>query len=187
MSDRSKDNLNPYAPPTTPLETRPAPDTLPTDGPVGLSGWLVVVCIGLIATPLRLGYFLLQTYPPILRDGTWDAVTTPGSDAYHPFWGPLLVGEVIVNMGMIGLSIYLLYLFSQKSVRFPKTYIWLLSGSLAFVLMDALAAQVVLPDQPLMDAETSGEFARSLIVASIWIPYMLRSRRVRNTFVREDY
>lgn len=196
MTDQSKDSaapgfqgpaVNPYAPPSTPVEARPEPKAISTDGPVGLAGWLVIVCIGLIATPLRLSYFLLQTYPPIFRDGTWDALTTPGTESYHPFWAPLLLGEITVNLAMIAMSIYLLYLFFRHSARFPKLYILLLGGSLFFILIDAFAAQVVLPNQPLMDAETGGEFGRSAIVAAIWIPYMLKSRRVRNTFVRDDF
>jgi hypothetical protein len=146
----------------------------------------VLVLIGLIGAPLTVAYFMSQTFPPIFRDGTWEKVTTPGPAPYHPFWAPLLIGEIVVNLGIIALSIYLLYLFFRKSSRFPKTYILFAIVSFAFVLVDALAAQVVLPDQPLLDAHTARELGRSAIAAAIWIPYMIFSERVRNTFVRMD-
>jgi hypothetical protein len=146
----------------------------------------VLVLLGLIGSPIRVAYFLLQTFPPIFRNGTWDALTTPGPAPYHPFWGPLLIGEIVINLGFIAFSIYLLYLFFRKSSRFPRAYILISIAGFAFVLTDALAAQIVLPEQPLLDADTARELGRSAISAAIWIPYMLFSKRVRNTFVRMD-
>jgi hypothetical protein len=177
---------NPYAPPSSSVVAEPPPIVPPTDGPVGLSGWLVLVGIGVVVSPLRLAYFLLQTYLPMFRDGTWETVTTPGSASYHPFWGPLLLGEIIVNSAFILMSIYLLYLFFRKSSRFPKTYVVFLIANFSFILADAFAAQVVLPDQPVLDPQTGREFGRAVFAAVVWIPYMLVSKRVKNTFVRTD-
>jgi hypothetical protein len=177
---------NPYAPPSSSVVAQPAPVAPPTDGPVGLSGWLVLVGIGLVTAPFRLAYFLMQTYPPIFRDGTWETVTTPGPAPYHPFWGTLLVGEIIMNVVFILMSIYLLYLFFRKSSRFPKTYVVFLIANFSFILADAFAAQVVLPDRPVMDPETGREFGRAVFAAVVWVPYMFVSKRVKNTFVRTD-
>ncbi|HET9864089.1 MAG TPA: DUF2569 domain-containing protein [Steroidobacteraceae bacterium] len=173
---------NPYSPPASATEVAPAIES--GSGPVGLSGWLVVVCLGLILTPLRLGIYLVQTYPPIFRDGTWQTLTTPGPAPYHPFWGPLLVLEMVSDCLFIAATVYLLFLFFMKSWRFPKIYIGYLVANVAFLVMDALAVHVVLPGRPLFDATSGGDLGRSVIGAAIWIPYMSMSRRVRNTFVQ---
>jgi len=175
---------NPYAAPKSAIEA--APVVLPQDGPAGLGGWLVVVAIGLFATPIRLATFMLQTYPPIFRNGTWERLTTPGPAPYHPLWGTVLLGEIVINSVFIVIALYLLFLFFRKSRRFPKIYIGLLISSVLFILVDAIAVGVVVPGQGILDPGTLGEFARSLIAASIWIPYLIVSKRVKNTFVRMD-
>jgi len=38
------------------------------------------------------------------------------------------------------------------------------------------------PDEPLFDRETGAEFVRSLIASLIWIPYMIRSKRIKAIF-----
>ena len=175
---------NPYAPPTSATEAAPA--VWPTSGPVGLSGWLVLVGLGLVITPFRLAIFLLQTFPPIFSDGTWGTLTTPGSAPYHPLWAPLLLAEMAINSIFILMSIYLLFLFFRKSVRFPRLYILFLLSNLAFLLADAFAVTIVLPSQPFMDPNTAREFGRSVFAACIWVPYLFLSKRVKNTFVRTD-
>ena len=84
------------------------------------------------------------------------------------------------------MCIYLLFLFFRRSARFPKLYIMFLCSNLAFLLADAFAVRIVLPNQPIMDPETAREFGRSIVAASIWVPYLLLSKRVKNTFVRTD-
>jgi hypothetical protein len=151
-------------------------------GPVGLAGWLVLIGLGLIISPILLANYLLDTFPPIFRDGTWQVLTTPGPEPYHPFWAPLLLSEIVINCLFIVASIVLLFMYFQKSGRFPKIYIYYLIANVAFILTDALAVRIVLPEEPIFDPDTVREFGRSLINATIWIPYILVSKRVRNTF-----
>jgi hypothetical protein len=175
---------NPYAAPTSAIEAAPA--VQPVDGPVGLGGWLVLVAIGLFVTPVRLALFLSQTFLPIFRDGMWERLTTPGPAPYHPLWGPLLIGEIAINSVFILLAIYLLFLYFRRSWRFPRLYMTLLISSLVFIVADSFAVGIVAPSQGVMDPATIAEIGKSLIVAAIWVPYMIFSKRVRNTFVRMD-
>ncbi len=119
----------------------------------------------------------------MFRDGTWGTLTTPGSAPYHPLWAPLLLAEMAINFIFIVMSIYLLFLFFRKSARFPKLYVVFLLSNLAFLLADAFAVTIVLPDQPFMDPNTAGEFVRSVVSVSIWVPYLSLSTWVKNTFV----
>lgn len=177
---------NPYAPPTAPVnrpDPSPDPGATPASGPVGLGGWLVLVCIGLFFTIGQNLLLILQTFVPIFRDGTWQALTTPGSEVYHPLWMPLIGLEIIWNCTIIAWSIHLLVLFFRKSRRFPLRFIVFPVASAGFIVLDAALFRLVDPETPMFDSETLRELSRSVIYGLIWIPYMLRSVRVKNTFV----
>ena len=149
----------------------------------GLRGWLIIVGLGLIISPLRVIVQLFPIYAKIFSDGTWGILTTPGSNAYNPLWAPILLGEVAVNLGLILTSIFVAFLYFTKKRIFPKWYSGFLVFTLAFMLLDAIALTFVLPGQPIFDSETSVEFGRTFIVTLIWVPYMFVSKRVKATFI----
>lgn len=149
----------------------------------GLGGWLVLVGLGVVLAPIRLLVTYIPTYKPIFEDGTWEALTTFGSEYYNPMWAPLLIGEISYNFILVVASLYLIYLFFSKNYLFPKLYICIAVVSLIFIPLDAWLVTKVLPDQPMFDPETTKEFARSLAGVVIWVPYLIVSKRVKATFV----
>ena len=151
----------------------------------GLGGWLILVGLGVVLAPLRLLIMVVPLYQPLFEEGMWEALTTFGSEVYHPLWGPLLIGEIAFNSIMILASIYLIYLFFSKHYMFPKVYIGILLISLIFIPFDSWLVTFILPDEPMFDPDTTKEFARTLIASIIWIPYMLVSKRVKATFVEK--
>ena len=152
----------------------------------GLRGWLILVGIGLVFSPIK----LIATYYPIflqiLTDGTWEILTTQGSVAYHPLWGPLLTGEIMFNSGMVLFFGYLLYLFFTRHYLFPKVYIIMMTISVAFIPLDAWVTTVILPNEPVFDPATTKELLRAALGMVIWVPYMLVSKRVKATFVEKS-
>lgn len=152
--------------------------------PSGIGGWLILVAIGLILSPIRLLLTLAVDFLPLFTDGTWEALTTTGSEVYHPLWAPIILGEVAGNIGFLGTGIALLVLFFMESRSFPTLFIAVAFINLAFIVGDALVVSVLVPDVPVFDAETTREIARSLFAVAVWVPYMLVSKRVKNTFVR---
>ena len=148
----------------------------------GIGGWLILVAIGLILSPLRLLMLILTTYPDIFSTGAWEALTTQGSEAYSPLWAPIIIGEILVNSALILAWLYIGYMFFTKSRHFPRWYIGMTLFSLLFIVADALAIKLVLPDE-VFDPDTAKEFARGLIMVGIWVPYMLVSKRVKATFL----
>ena len=149
----------------------------------GLGGWLVLVGIGIVVSPLRTAFIVLTLYVPIFTDGTWEAITTVGAENYHPMWAPLIIGEVVINTIFILASCYLAYLFFTKRNFFPLLFIYVALASVLFVPLDAWVASFVLTDEPIFDPATTEEFARALVYAIVWIPYMLSSKRVKATFI----
>jgi len=89
----------------------------------GLSGWLVLVGIGVVFSPIKLLFTYVPLYKPIFEDGTWEALTTVGSEVYNSLWAPLLIGEITFNSLIFAASICLIYLFFSKHYLFPKLYI----------------------------------------------------------------
>jgi len=149
----------------------------------GLGGWLILVGIGVVIGPFRLSYEIGPLFYSIFTDGTFEILTTPGSEAYHQLWGPLLVFEGIFNSLMILASFYLIYLFFSEHYLFPKVYIAIVLLSLFFIPLDAWIGSFILVDEPVFDPATTTEFARTFFSAVIWVPYMFFSKRVKATFI----
>lgn len=149
----------------------------------GLDGWLILVGIGLVVSPIRLLIQLIPMYSEFAQGGAWDVLTTPESPLYHPLWAPLIFGEMIINFGIFIVALVLIFLFFSKKRIFPKVYIGLAIFTIIFLLTDALLGKIVMPNEPLFDAETGIDFFKSIVSALIWVPYMLVSKRVKQTFV----
>ena len=150
----------------------------------GIGGWLILVAIGIVVTPIRIVMLIMTTYPEIFSTGAWEALTTQGSEAYSPLWAPIIIGEIFINCGLILVWLYMAYKFFTKSRDFPKWYIGIAVFSLVFILADAFAIKLVLPSEPVFDPDTIKEFMRSVIMVVIWAPYMLVSKRVKATFIK---
>ena len=166
----------------------PIPDdrTVPTPPPtMSLGGWLILVGIGVVLGPIILLARHVPEYLLIFGDGTWELLTTVGTEAYLPLWGALLIGEIVFNSGLFAASICLIYLFFPKHYLFPRFYIAVLAVSIVFIPFDSLLVKLILPDEPVFDPETVRGFARALASGLVWIPYMLVSRRVKATFVEK--
>jgi len=150
--------------------------------PRGIGGWLILVVIGLVLTPFRVGYFLLTTHWPIFRDGAWPILTTPGTEAYHPLWGPLIVFEIVGNLGCIALAVIGLWLLLRKSRHAPRAVTGLLAWAALFGVIDYFAGDLIPAVAAEPDPNDLGQLARTLVSAAIWIPYFRLSRRVKATF-----
>lgn len=151
--------------------------------PKAIGGLLILVALGVIFAPLRNLHFVATTYPPIFKDGTWEALTNEASQAYSPLWQPLLLGEILVNIVLLSASFYLIYLFFTKKSAFPKWYAAIAVFSAVFILLDAYMVTLVLPNLPMFDHETTTEFARSLFSCLVWSPYLFLSKRSKETFL----
>lgn len=145
----------------------------------GLGGWLVLVGLGIIISPLFVIVQVFPVYSEMFSNGSWAALTTSGTEAYNPLWAPILFGEMAINGGLVLAWIFIAFLFFSKNKSFPKWYIGILLFTLTFILIDALVIESVLPDEPIFDAETATDLGRSLFVTLIRVPYMLVSKRQR--------
>jgi hypothetical protein len=176
---------NPYSPPRAePGETPRTVVPAPRPGePEGIGGWLIPPLLGLLLSPVRLLYDIVKLRA-LFQPATWAALTRPGSPAYHPLWAPITVFEVATNGALIAFTLVVLVLFLKRSRHVPMLMIAWQAIPIGVQVIDAILAAQIPALAHAHGAGTSGGVVQPVIGAAIWIPYFLKSRRVKNTFVR---
>jgi hypothetical protein len=175
---------NPYSPP----QAQPDPEPLALDqmyapsalGPRGIGGWLVLPMLSLIITPFRVTFTTVRDFSGMLKPGVWDALTRPGGASYHPMWAPVILSELLMNIALVVGTVWLAVLFFKKSRRVPTLMIVWIAGNIGIQVVDRLLTRFI---PALAEQAHLPELIRGLIAAAIWIPYFMKSVRVRNTFV----
>lgn len=173
--------INPYVPPAARMETG---EVQPDIKPQAIGGWLILVALIVVVSPLRIVFVVFPIYAGLVSDGSWAALTTPGSAVYNPSLSTFIMVEAALNCAIFLSWLYLAFLLFSKRRKFPKVFIMLLAATLAIQFLDAWVIQVIVPDQKAFDQETMVELGRTIIACAIWIPYMLTSQRVKATFVK---
>lgn len=152
-------------------------------GVSGLGGWLVLIQIGLYFSILLLSIQLFKYSLPVFSTDTWEALTSTQSDVYHPMWAPLLIFETVYNVLFLLFSVFILVKFYGKKRMFPRLMIIFYSVSLAMGIIDLVLSYQIPFMRQLADGSSIREILKSIIACSIWIPYLIKSVRVRNTFI----
>ncbi|CAM3506152.1 MULTISPECIES: DUF2569 domain-containing protein [Paenibacillus] len=149
----------------------------------GLGGWLVLVQISIYFSLITITALLITNVLPIYEPEVWEVLTDPSSPYYDAMLAPLILFETVMNvLFVIGLIVALVMMYSKKRA-FPKWMIGYIIASLLFGIADfAVASQIELLAET-DDGQSATQIVRSMIYACIWIPYFIRSERVRNTFV----
>ena len=148
-------------------------------GPVGLGGWLILPLLGIIMTPIMAVVGMMGMLPAIDGYQTMTAVQQL-----------LLWFELISNLVFQGIvPIVLLVLFFRQMRSFPLVYVTWISLNMIVMLLDLIFAYHAFrdyydsPGAVFWDTETVQTLGRSVLGVAIWVPYMMNSRRVQNTFV----
>jgi hypothetical protein len=138
-------------------------------GPVGIGGWLIIPVAGLFLVPVRFLLIFLIERLPAVRDGGWMN------------WGPARIIEFGFDCAFVAFAIVLIGLLLAGSARFPRLFIAFAAINVVYVFGYAGLAGY-LPLTATQPQQLVGEILRVVLLAAIWVPYMLRSKRVRNTF-----
>jgi hypothetical protein len=145
----------------------------------GIGGWLGLLAFGQIVGILRLIVSLGQYY------------TTLDAQVLAKF--PTAIwGEAALNAAVVSLCVYSTVLLFRHSRKFPRFFIWQMIFVICMPLIDllwvasmiALATARPIGDFLTIDPKEGGQIVAGVIGALIWIPYILRSRRVANTFTQ---
>jgi hypothetical protein len=149
--------------------------------PSGLGGWLILVGVGVTASPVLLGAGFLKTAPSYTAS-SWARLTTPGAANYHPLLAPLLLFELVANLGLIVFAILQVALFFRRKRMFLLLFVIFAAARLLVPAIDGLLADTIpaLADRAGAQSPVKWNVA---LWALVWVWYILRSKRVENTFV----
>jgi hypothetical protein len=147
--------------------------------PVGIRGWLVFPALGTVLSPLLVA-FTFYVWRSYFDAGVW-ANLGAGQDPVVAHWGKIALFGAIASAGtlLVG-SVFLNYLLFTRRRAFPAGYIAALWIGSLWGLLIQLSEFALGVSQKYIDAA----MIRDLIMAALWSLYMMRSARVRATFVR---
>ena len=150
--------------------------------PRGIGGWLLVVAFGQLLGLLLILVALGQMF--------FDPDTLQGFEQF-----PLAsYGELAVTLALALLTTTTAILFFRKSRYFPRVFVCGLVAAFVLPALSVVWTALTLSaqlDKPLgvflqLESQAIAQFMATIVAALIWIPYTLKSKRVRNTFGAQD-
>jgi hypothetical protein len=150
--------------------------------PKGFGGWLLLPAIGLSCLPIRDGAMLYTEIIPSFNPDIWKPLTTPGSDVYHPLWGPIIIFDALSTSLLILFSIVVLYFFYKKKAIAPTLVIILFAVFAILAGLELLSTQLIPTIEEEFVSQTWATFIWQVIFSLLWIGYFRKSKRVKNTF-----
>lgn len=157
------------------------PYSLPADvdtSLAGLRGWLILPGIALVIAPFRILYNskdLLDTFSAT----QWSFF----QDSFGNLMLVLLSSEIIVNVALVVVTIFLINLFFKRRNTFPRFFVLYLIAGLVILIADSILTDLLINKGQKID-ESITQIVRQSIYTCIWVSYFLKSRRVKATFTR---
>jgi hypothetical protein len=147
--------------------------------PIG--GWLILLALSLFLTPIVNIYNIVdgQYY----NQNIWNAINDSSSPGYNENLPGYFLLELLFRLVLIPLNIFNILLFLERRTSFPRFQIISSIFILAFSLFELNMIFLLNSEDSAANEEVYYGLIRSLIGASIWILYLLKSERVRSTFV----
>ncbi len=152
--------------------------------PVGFSGWLILPLLFVITNPITSLYNTITLYKDHFSNSSeWLSLTNPASIDFDPLWRPALLFQLAMGVMLFILSLLLAYVFFGKKRNAPKVFIViLLVGAVSIVGNYIFAAKIHNISPETLHLRLLG-LIRVGIFMTLAVPYMLKSKRIRNTFV----
>jgi hypothetical protein len=143
---------------------------------IPIGGWLVLVVIGLFITPIALLINFINA-----KYFTLDIWKRLGAFSYGNSLKAHLIFQVAGNMTLLCYALFCLVLCLKRRDILPKFIIGYLLFAIAFRIADyVFVASVTHMQIPKTFTEA---IISSIIGGAIWIPYFIKSTRVKETFI----
>jgi hypothetical protein len=146
-----------------------------------LGGWLIVFAFGIVFAPISV---LMQiTKSGLYNQSAWDYLESFGR--FLTFAYKLtFIFESIANMYLLAFSILLIPMFFNRRKIFPKLWIiYKISGFTIIALDTTLSLWLNSNADSNLWWATIAPLSVKLLISGAWIWYMLKSERVKETFV----
>lgn len=156
--------------------------------PQGFGGWLLLPIIGLFVSAYIGVRLFIEGSLILFGPEIWSAFNTPGTQFYHSWWVPVIVLGASTQVGLVVGSVIALVTIFMKKRFVPRLMIGIYLLGFLLVAVDFLLVEFFLSAvSPDLAEQARPESFRKLIGVTvgvaIWIPYFLKSVRVKNTFV----
>lgn len=149
---------------------------------IPIGGWLVLVGIGIIVTPFYMIYSI--SLNEFFNLESWEFISSPKSEGYNALWSIAFVLELMMNVVFVVYLIFLIILFFKRRSTFPIHYISFKIINLVLIVTDYYLLLQIESDYLVADDSAIKAVVKVFIGAAIWIPYMLFSERVKDTFTK---
>ena len=152
------------------------------EGNTGIGSWLVLVAIGLAFSSIATINTIFFN-PGFFDQKTWSVYLTGSTRNLGMF--SIICFEFVYNILKIIFLILIQFLFYNRRNTLPKLIIILYAVSVFAELIDSVVAWNLAPDLFTSEQKSKGasEIFTSILYASVWITYFLKSKRVRTTFI----
>ena len=144
-----------------------------------LGGWAMFLGISLILRLIIQGYyFVSQGY---YEQSSWNNLRTNGGAGLQG----IFIAELIVSLFCLAATLAMIYWFFKKRDIFPGMMVYYVSSFVIaqFFLLVLYYTVHQSFDLTSVKATTATQLFRTIIYAAVWSAYVVRSERVRQTFV----
>ncbi len=149
----------------------------------GIGGWLILPAIGCVVAPILM---LLVIFNNFSAMDTWEYSVV--IDRFEGFEA-LVWFEIIGSFAFMFFVIYLAFRFFTKHPSLPKlwiTYLWAQIGFCAIRFFWGVAIFGEYAEDVMPELIAGTGIVAAVVGAAIWIPYFMKSERVRLTFVEPE-
>lgn len=151
----------------------------------GIKGWLILIVIGLISSSVKLFDMAFSYIVPAITNQELQVFMNSTSEYYIPLLQQTLYFELIGDLSFALFALLLLVFMFLKKKLFPLLMIIFMVSNLFFILVDdSLSKSIKIENQNLFENNDNIELIKIIIMCCIWIPYLLKSKRVKATFVK---
>ena len=150
--------------------------------PVG--GWMVFLAIGLTVAPLQLIY-RIWIAPEYFNSNVMSAYIGYDNTIRNLIWGLFMFFEMIYNFVLLVFSVLVVFLLYNRRTCFPLLTTIFYASSLLILIVDIVIALKLNPDgyTPEQKSGFYGQITKGFVSAIVWIPYLMHSVRVKETFI----
>ncbi|MBK8365942.1 MAG: DUF3857 domain-containing protein [Bacteroidetes bacterium] len=152
-----------------------------------ISGWLILLGIGITLNPLSLLYALYSEYSTEMGVNYMVYFFDPESSYFAPVRGYYAFFVAVVNTCVFVFSVLILVMFYQKKTQFRLYFVIFRGFNSVFIIVNLIILYSFYGDSTdIAERQTLSKETTSMIKvvvqACIWIPYVWFSERSRYTF-----
>lgn len=145
--------------------------------PYGYGGWMIVLSLFLL--------FILWNSIKYIYTGLYPITSSVDfleKLKVNSLWGVVIFAEWLYHLGMILLISVSCYLCIKRKKLFIKSIVFFFIFSISLIILTYFS-YLLLPEMAESSIQALSGLFYWVVYAVIWVSYILKSKRVRNTFV----